>query len=165
MRAETWEVCTLAFMSLWGELCLCRTGRRRSGWAPAALLIRSLDRILWFTVRGELFWKFFSSLRFLHHFASPAKKKPESQQYFFTHQLPGLAKATYWTHPPPPIAVDTSFCVPFNQLITISHNPPLPHSAAFITHITVIIVMFYLREHFSLSCVIWIKEAFHTRLT
>lgn len=23
----------------------------------------------------------------------------------------------------PPIAVDTSFCVPFNQLITISHNP------------------------------------------
>lgn len=65
----------------------------------------------------------------------------------------------------PPIAVDTSFCVPFNQLITISHNPPLPHSSAFITHITVIIVMFYLWEHFSLSCVIWIKEAFHTRLT
>lgn len=134
---ESWEVqpslwdqkherCVLlVFMSLSGELCLCRTGRRRSGWAPAVLLIGSLDRILWFTVRGELFWKFLSSRCFLHHFASPCKKKPESQQYFFTRQLPGLARATYWTHPPP-IAVDTSFCVPFNQLITISHNPLPP---------------------------------------
>lgn len=68
----------LVFMSLCGELCLCRTGRRRSGWAPAALLIRSLDRILWFTVRGELFWKFLSSLGFLHHFASPTKKKSQN---------------------------------------------------------------------------------------
>lgn len=83
---ESWEVqprlweqkherCVLlVFMSLLEELCLCRTWRRRSGWAPAALLIRSLDRILWFTVRGELFWKFLSSLCFLHHFASPTKK-------------------------------------------------------------------------------------------
>lgn len=92
VRARRWEQkhersVLLVFMSLWGELCLCRTGRRRSGWAPAALLIR----ILRFTVRGELFWKILSSRLFRHHLASPTKSQP----YFFTRRLPGLVRATY----------------------------------------------------------------------
>lgn len=101
---------------------------------------------------------------FSSSFCFPHKKKKKSQN-LNSISLPIDSQGWLGPHTEhilPPIAVDTSFCVPFNQLITISHNHPLPHSAAFITHITVIIVMFYLKEHFSLACVIWIKEAFHT---
>ncbi len=134
---ESWEVqpslwdqkherCVLlVFMSLSGELCLCRTGRRRSGWAPAVFLIGSLDRILWFTVRGELFWKFLSSLCFLHHFASPRKKSQNPSSISLPVNSQGWL-GPHTEHILPPIAVDTSFCVPFNQLITISHNPLPP---------------------------------------
>lgn len=159
MRAETWEVCTFGHYVFVGRVVYVE----QEGGGLDELQLRSLSGpqtgssgSMW----GENYFGSSFHLCVFFIILLPPQKKPESQHYFFTRQLPGLARAAYWTHPPP-VTVDMSFCVPFNKLITISHVSPtlLP----FFTHITVIIIILYLREHLSLFCAIWII-AFHTRL-
>jgi len=131
MRAETWEVCTLGLYVFVGRV-VSMQNREEEVWmssscAPYQVLRQdSLVHCEGRTILEVLFISAFSS-----SFCFPRKKKSQNPSSI---SLPIDSRG--WLRPHterilPPMAVDTSFCVPFNQLITISHNPPSPPLCCF----------------------------------